>query len=697
MKIIRAIAIILLSILIINTVYACNVIPDDSPFSDKLSCDDCDNNAPICNCQFDNSISIDTNTQLYSLECSNYKINIYTNGYDLSLNNDFNFYNPHNNVYLIIDQATNIWIYDDSTNITLPNITVLEDKILNIKKLSDIQKDDINHNIKIDSILVKANATLKFLVSTNPGKSTIATAIAGEYDVKTAGDSGDLNLEIKSIENFGDIILDFNTGNGGIGADGDGTDNADFFLWDNDSPDFGDNGGNSGNLYFNIKEIKNYKTLNISLKTGAGGKGGNSVLDETVGGAIEDSLKGGQGKSAGNINIERIDKIINIGEFKLDIVAGNGGNGGSKRSDNISDNCDAGQNGNGGDGGSISDINIGILDNKLKYGPTHQVPKFELNVKSGALGKVNLVSDSCNSGDVTKETSFGIPGSIGNINIDFLNNDSENDFIINSHLNFTAEDFALASSAASNDSGDDGSNNGGDMLPIEDLKENIKLSNININHLNNGSYLPKNISTNTDLSNEKYFYNEININGCYINPTSVDYTVNGFKHISATNDKILSNNYLFSTLKFDLKYNYCPHCEIMPLDDTQNRYTRDYSLYSNTFGTINIGDLNIYYSNPSDQNKYYTKRTDDKKLPVYTNKNPIQGVLNTKINSYEYKIKPEDLNYYSYTPEDDIDLLNQEDNLFCYGQEYIINGKITDGATKPFNFPFVPLRELFTE
>ena len=47
----------------------------------------------------------------------------------------------------------------------------------------------------------------------------------------------------------------------------------------------------------------------------------------------------------------------------------------------------------------------------------------------------------------------------------------------------------------------------------------------------------------------------------------------------------------------------------------------------------------------------------------------------------------------------DIDELNQEDYLFCYGQEYILDGKITsDGGTiKNFNFPFVPLRELFSD
>lgn len=680
--------IFLIMILALNDVFACTVTT--SNFS-QISCSACNVETKICTCNFTDDI--ETTSEIingYQTDsCENYTINFYTNGNDLFLGGNFKFFSSNPNVIsnLIINNSSRIIIGDNSEIIELPNIVVNSEKQFHIMTINDYLTEKSSHDIIIESIFVNQNSTADIKIYSNPGKPTISDAIAGQNDLLTAGDSGDLKFQIIDLKNNGKTTIDLQTGIGGKGANGDGADNDD--LIDNDGPDMGDHAGNSGSINFNITNIENNNQLNINLKTGDGGTGGNSVIDLCTGAAIDEPINGGDGGNAGDITISKIEQIKNFGELTLEISGGNGGYAGSQRAERDWA-CDFGHNGSGGNGGSISDLNIGILQNKL-YNSV-----FNLKINSGTLGKVTLLPDSCaddpNNNGGKEDTSFGFPGNIGNINIDFLENNSANDFEIISNFNFTPNDYDLAI-AATNNGGIDGIDNGADMPSIALLSPYLRLSDITINYLRNGSYLPKKIYAYTTIENYSFFNNDLRIDGCYISPTTVNYDIKDDVIIVATNPESIS----VLNSNFDLTYRFCPHCEIMPLDDTQNRYTRDYSLYSNTNGIVNIGDLNIHYSNPLDQSIYYTKRTDDKQLPVYTNKNPISGEWNPKINSYEYKIKPEDLNYYSHTPEEDIDLLNQEDNLFCYGQEYIINGKINAGAIKPFNFPFVPLRELFTE
>ncbi len=672
--------IFLIMIISLNGVFACTVTT--SNFS-QISCSACDVETKICNCNFIGDI--ETTSAIingYQTDsCEDYTINFYTNGNDLKINHNFNFSNTNNIANLIINGFSDISIYQDAKIIFLPNIIVEGNKKLDIKTADYLQATEKDHNLTIESILVKQNGTLNIDVKSNDGVSATSAPIYNNRGqlipiVSNGTASGNLNLNINYLANYGNLDINLKTGNGGNGLTKEGDEG---WLSADDDPNSGGNGENSGDLNVNIKDIENFKDFIINLKTGNGGSGGNTAVDDCSGAYVDEDFDGGNAGSAGNINIKSIDQINNQGNFYITAIAGDGGVGGSQRGC-----CDNGTNGNGGNGGSIFDLNISRLLNKKSDG-TNPNPKFKVDIKNGALGKIVL--DDC-----AGETSdlLGKPGGLGNINIDFLENDSPDKLEIISAFNFTTEEYQLAVTSTNND-GDDEAANSGNMRQLPDL--NLKLSEIKINYLKNGSYLPKNISASIPIDNDEYFNNDIRIDGCYINPTAVNYNIKDDTIIGATNPDAIS----VVNPNFDLTYRFCPHCEIMPLDDTQNRYTRDYSLYSNTNGIVNIGDLNIHYSNPLDQSIYYTKRTDDKQLPVYTNKNPISGEWNPKINSYEYKIKPEDLNYYSHTPEEDIDLLNQEDNLFCYGQEYIINGKINAGAIKPFNFPFVPLRELFTE
>lgn len=683
--------IFLIIILATNGVFAnCNVeILDNSPLKGKVSCD-CNHEKLECNCNINDSVLVKTTAPPFSLtSCNDYKINFYTNGYNFLLKSDyfnFNFFD-YTNINLIANNNSKITIYEDAKSITLPNIIVNSEKKLDIKTYSPLQATDKSHDVNIESIFVYPNANLNLNLKSNDGKIGNRSfgygvdAFGNNYyaflESKHGTRSGYVNLKINNIQNYGFIDIDLKTGNGGDGQSFSGGDTGTI----HDGGFSAGDGDNSGDLNFSIKQIENYNNLKISLETGKGGKGGYSEKDE---GPQDETYNGGNGGNAGNIFISNIDKITNYKSIIFNATAGDGGSGGVQRAENYDDHCKDGHNGDGGHGGNISDIKINTFLNKLNSS------EFKLNIKNGALGDVDISPDGTCAPE--NSASFGIPGKIGDITIDFLENKSSNGFEITSNFNFTNHQYDLAVIATSNN-GYDGEDNGGNILPLPYL--NLKLSDIKINYLSNGSYLPKTISAGTPIVDDEYFNNNISIKGCYINPTKVDFDIKEYIRIEATNSDVIS----MLNSEFDLTSNYCPHCEVMPLDDSQNRYTRDYSLFSNIDGTINVGDLKVYYSNPLNQSKYYTKRTDNKQLPVYTNKNPISGVFNQKTNNYEYKIKPEDLIYYSHTPEDDIDELNQEDYLFCYGQEYILDGKITsDGGTiKNFNFPFVPLRELFSD
>lgn len=653
-----------------------------------------------------NTTSIQNTISPFNLPgCRGYNINFYTNGNDILLKSDVDFTKSNTKINIIANNHSNIIIYEDAKSITLPNIIVNSEKRLNIKTQSSIQATNKYHLVGIESIFVHPKANLNINLKSNDGISRgVSNECKIDYDKNRHGtDSGDILFNTFSITNYGDTNISLETGKGGEGVKRKREDCAGSY------DQSGGDGGKSGDLELYVTKIYNYGEFTLDLKTGNGGNGGYSSLDK----GNDGYFNGGDGGSSGNIYISNIEQIINYNTVKFNVITGDGGWGGVQKAKHSKSGCDKGHNGWGGSSGDISDINITNLLNR------QNTSKFELNIKNGVLGEIDITpKNACKAENKAggEILTFGAPGKLGDITIDFLENKSSNGLEITSNFTFTNEQYKLAVVATSN-GGKDGVDNGGNMRQLPDL--NLRLSDIKINHLSNGSYLPKKISANIGIDDYEYFNNNIDITGCYINPTAVEYKVNNYARIVASNKDAVSK--LNSSPIFDMTSRYCPHCEVMPLDDTQNRYTRNYSIFSSINGTINVGDLNIYYSNPSDQTKYFVKRTDyeyksrdwspnrsiripryekiRRKLPVYTNKNPITAVLNPKINSYEYKIKPEDLIYYSHTPEDDMDLLSQEDYLFCYGQEYILDGSITgaDSNIKSFSFPFVPLRELFTD
>lgn len=680
----------IIMILTMNGIFANCIgdIPIYFPFYDKVDCV-CYEETKTCNCNITEYIYINFGNLDFLTECNDYNINFYTNGNHIVFKSYFDFSSSDNNINIIANDNSKIIIYENASYLKLPNIIVNSGRTLDIETYGPTQETDKYHIVDIESLFVHPTANLNINLKSNDGKSKGVNKTLCKVEDKDGTNSGNIIFKTVSITNYGNTNISLETGKGGDGVKREREDCGGNF------DQSGGNGGDSGNLDFNITSIYNYGELTLDLKTGVGGNGGYSSIDDTK----DEYFNGGNGGSTGNIYISNIEQIINYDSLTFNATTGDGGFGGVQRANNLNDHCDKGTNGFGGSSGNISDIKITTLLNKANA-------NFKLNIENGKLGEIDIsVGKACISENWTTDykynikgqtqtkcgdipLTFGAPGKLGDITIDFMENKSINGLEIKSSFAFTEEQYNLAVVATSN-GGIDRADNGGNMRQLPDL--NLRLSDIKINYLSNGSYLPRKIFANIGVKNYEYFDNNISITGCYINPTKVDYKVNDNTKIVASNPDAVSNLNPY----FDMKSRYCPHCEAISLDDTQNRYTRNYSIFSNIRGTINIGDLNIYYSDPSYQLEYYTKRTDNKQLPVYTNKALIEGSLNPKINSYEYKIEPKDLIYYSHTPEDDINYLNQEDYLFCYGQEYILKGKIN--GDKSFSFPFVPLRELFTD
>jgi hypothetical protein len=663
--------------LLLNSMFASCIIsfPSESPFAGKVNCDSCDSSSNICICNFTSNIVVNNNTAINSLyavqNCDGYTVKFHTNNRQLSLNANFDFSMETSNFidYLIISNSTNILIGANANNIKLPNLILESGKTLNI--LSNYSSpSDKSYALKIKSISVENNSVLNIKMLSTNGISRGRNNNCGASSYPNGSGSGHVSLDVNYIENYGNINIDLNTG---IGGDGEYRDKADCGGSYDQS---GGHGGNSGNIDFNVNYISNYQDLIINLKTGNGGTGGYSSIDDSS----DETFNGGNGGSGGYINIKSIKEIGNYNVFKLYLVAGDGGMGAMQRADK-GEHCQDGKNGNGGSGGNISDVNITSLLNKSS------TSEFQLNIKNGALAKTSTISDdTC---VYYNDATFGQPGKLGNLNINYLENNSSN-FEFTSIFNFTNADYQLAQNSTNN-GGNDVFENAGNMRPLNNL--NLKLSGIDINNLKNGSFLPKNITANIDIFDIDYFYNTIKINGCYINPTSVNYNVNGFKYIFATNKDAVSS--MLGASGIDVTYKYCPYCEIIDLDNSINRYTGEYNLYSNKSGTIAPEDLKIFYSyDTTPYQKYITKRADGRTLPVYINKVPIIGELNEDLNMYVYKITKNELKYYGASPDEDLPTLVSGDYLYCYGQEYYLDGKIGNDR---FEFPFIPLNSLFNQ
>lgn len=664
MKFIKIFIILIILVLFTSTAFACTIT---NPIS-GITCSPCDNTTKICECNI-NSANLDVTTgKLFNLtSCEDYTINVNLNAKTIWIKENLNMNDSNWN--LVVSGTSKIGVDNSkSLDISFSNIIVMDGDKLTIKTLDTQKRENISITFKARDIEVKPQAELKIELKTNDGESGggpssnnwLSVDDGSNWDGKPGERSGDLYFEYIKLINYGKTDIDLMTGNAGHGGttnEGDSSGNA---------KQDGGHGAESGYLNFKLNTIQNNGELKINLKTGNGGNGGHSAVDD----GADEQFKGGNAGNSQKIVISPINKIENNGSFLLSAVGGNGGLGGTQRHDGTT--CDEGWNGSGGNAGSIdSDLNISVLINKSN--------DFKINLENGKLGKVLKVDKSCDNGE--SKNYFGYPGKLPNINIDYLEN-TNNSIEIISKFNFTQTDFTLAQADG------EGIENGGYMRSLSDL--GIKVANININNLKNGSHLPKTINIRSE-PDHPLFDNSIDITGCYIQPSQVTYTLNGGTNISATNIESISSFLPAGTSK---SYRYCPHCEVIDLTDEVNRYTREYNIYSNVNGKILPGDLKIYYSN--NNNYYYTKRADNLQYPVYTNVVDINSTLNDKIGMREYKLSKDKLVWYGAYQEQDRDDLAEDEHLFCYGQEYIISGKITTGSSsKDFTFPFVPLRELF--
>jgi len=670
MKYVKIFILLITFIIFVNPIFACAI----SGIVNGITCNSCDNTTKICECNVNTTPLESSTSKLFSLSgCEDYTVNLNLNAKTIWFKENLNMNDTNWN--LVISGSSNIVIDNSkSLDINLSNIIVMENAKLNISTLDTSQRNDVSLVFKSRDIEVKPQAELKIKLKTNDGtngggpssNNWLSIDDGSNWDGKPGTESGNLNFSYINLLNYGKIDINLETGKGGDGGttnEGDSSGNA---LQD------GGHGAISGDLNFDTNNTKNFGQLNINLKTGNGGNGGHSAKDD----GADEGFKGGNGKNAGSINI-LIKTIENSGPFLFSAIGGNGGLGGTKRHASDNSTCEEGQNGNSGDGGSILDINISTLINESL--------EFKIYIENGMLGRVNLVDGSCGQ---KNGAAFGHPGDLGNINISFLENTNSAIDII-SKFNFTQEDYTLSLNSQNNSS-DDLVSNGGHMIGLNDL--GITVTNVNINNLKNGSYLPKSINIKSEPEHP-IFNNSIDLSGCYIQPSQVTYNLNGGTNIYATNIESINS---FLPAGTSVNYRYCPHCEVIDLTDEVNRYTREYNIYSNVNGKILPGDLKIFYFNPVTNQIYYTKRIDNTLQPIYTNKEEISSEMNDKIGMREFKLEKNKLVWFGSSQDEDRNDLAEDEYLFCYGQEYILKGKITIGNnSKEFEFPFVPLRELF--
>ena len=563
---------------------------------------------------------------------------------------------------------------------------VVEENDANVSKIlvkADVVDDNPNvcpHNDDYEKIISGGSSQLYFESIVNYGNLNIDIIAANgnmgyvwsnANDCKHGGNGGKggfVNLEASSnfnkIINYSNLNLNLKSGKGGLGAKGMSP------KGNGRCVGSGGLGGDSGDINFNISDIKNYSVdsnLNISLISQNAGNGGNSGWDK---GGSGQPAHGGNGGLSGDINFNNSKiNIYNEGNFDLNVTAGNGGNGGVKHN-----HCDAddGANksypGNGGDGGTVNKI---VIDNITNASES----MFNLNVISGKKGLMTETKEAC-----IRDAIDGSYGRLYDLNIDYLDNKSKN-----IEIKMISEDNLENSTC-----------------------DNYNYSNININFLQTKSYLPKTLYTVNKNKNKSISYNsdcrQINIIGCYVNTASnIDYFTDEL-NLSVTNnldmDEIFKNQLNLNSK--NIEYKYCPYCDIIDLDNSAFRISQEYSLYSDKGGTIKENDLNIYYAydsanwnpanwNPSylDFNGVFKINVKNKELPIYTNIKDITSVYDDDLGLYEYKITKDKLKW-NYYPDYSF---KENDYLYCAGQPYILRGTLVvpSQSQQYFKIPFTPI------
>lgn len=547
------------------------------------------------------------------------------------------------------------------------------------------------HGIKmnINNLIIDQNSDFNLsIISKNPNNPS------DNYDATYSGVSGGPALfDCNQITNYGNLRLDLIAGDGGKGSDGKKKKNRD-----------GGNGGIGGdaNLQINFIDLREDALFLLNLKSGNGGNGGKGSREGGGWFCPGEPRPGGTGAAAGSIDFN-ISKIYSKTETALNIslLTGNGGNGGSAGANNCSSDS-SGDASLGGNGGNISDINILDLrlDGNLFFfinagnggnaGLKVSDGSYNYGGDGGSVGNLNISNFTNNHKNVlinilsgkkgiyssSYPCYFGKPGVVGDININYLENNNRGIEII-SRVNQTIKDTADYLSCTSNSP-----------------ETQFSPGEIKINYLASGSYLPKKLKT---ISAYQIDNTKIEINACYIKSSGLkrlEYQTGQLTINSANTDHFLNDfDYDKSRiLVFNRPAITCPICDALELTNL-NRVDDTYTIYSNNSGTINAGDLKIYYLKEDGQIFKPHHLLPNEEYVVYTNNSPIIGTISQRFTDpavYEYVLSKDKL----FSPRYNVLLSEVTDSkAYCSGQQYKIKGTITldNGSSKTFDFPFIPI------
>jgi len=584
----------------------------------------------------------------------------------------------------------------DGINLYFNNLEILENASLDLNMYIPKNILDVNDNLKMpqsslagggltfngNSIINNGNFNLYLKAQdSQDGRNYVYQGegfSSGDAKGGSAKDGGDLYFYLNYLVNNGLLNSKILSGNGGIGGKGaKAPDNG-------TAPGFGGNGGNGGDILFYINNIENNNNINFDLNSGVGGPGGDTGFDK--GGHNADNADGGDAGNGGNIYFCKVNwiaevgfvcatssynSLINKGNFNINSITGKGNNGGRKVNHE-----ESGNSGDGGDGGSYL--------SSLKFDFIRNSGFLNIFLDTG-YGGLRGICPECEGG------IDGVGGRTPNVFIKFLENSSEN---LNIFLNSKHE-----------------------------INQNE--SDVIIDKLQNGSYLPSKIYTVFTYKELVYSDECINACGatscslsciqtediqtvtqnrkikindaCYVKQPSsgLDY-MTGFIYVKSANRdffKDLLPENVSSNLTNNSECVICDYYDFENLNEifptgSENKFFKNYTLYSTVQGKINAGDLKIHYAknDPSFTkiNNLYNPFTKQNNLPLYTNKQNITSSQEpNSLGLYEYNIDASNLEWY-YDKEMNL----SEKDIYCYNQNYIIEGKI---GTKTFNFPFTPL------
>lgn len=509
-------------------------------------------------------------------------------------------------------------------------------------------------------------------------------------------EAGHVFFNLNYLENNGLLSSKIISGNGGVGGNGSrsGTNTK--------TPGYGGKGGDAGSIFLYINNINNKANLDLNLVSGNGGPGGDTGFDNG-GEPSANKAIGGSGGNGGNIYFCKVNwiaeegfvcatssynSLINKGTFNINSITGKGNNGGVKNN-----YPKKGSSGDGGNGGSYL--------SSLKFDFIRNSGSLNIFLDTG-YGGLRGICPECKGG------IDGVGGRTPNFFIKFLENSSEN---LNIFLN-SKHEIGNFESDVIIDKLQNGSYLPSNIYtvftdwtftPTEECENSCQARYESCNYLRPVCILRLSTCLNTcdrtleDLETVTQNRRIIINDACYIKQSlsGLNYMTGSIYVKSANKDAfedLLPEN-VFSNLTNNSECVICDYYDFENLNEifptgSENKFFKNYTLYSTVKGKINAGDLKIHYAknDPSFTkiNNLYNPFTKQNNLPLYTNKQDITSSQEpNSLGLYEYNIDASNLEWY-YDKE--MDLL--EKDIYCYNQNYRIEGKI---GTKTFNFPFTPL------